>query len=68
MENIKEFLLKRRNESKANLRKEAIEEEGYFDADSYSGGNFDDCVNMGIEIGEAEFIEKLLDKFFKEEN
>lgn len=55
-----EYLLKHRNQNKAIIEQEAIEEDGYFDADSYSGGNFDDCYNLGKEIAEAEFIEQLL--------
>lgn len=53
-------LLKNRDIHKANREQEAIDEDGYFDADSYSGGNFDDAYQMGKEGGEAEFIEDLL--------
>lgn len=31
----------------ANMEEKAIEEDGYFDAQDYSGGNFDDCYYMG---------------------
>jgi len=60
LEKMKEFLLKRRNEEKAKMEQEAVEEDGYFDASSYSGGNFDDCYYMGKEVGEAELIEEIL--------
>ncbi len=59
---IVEYLLKNRNIKKATREEEAIEEDGYFDANSYSGGNFDDAYQMGKEGGEAEFIEDLLFK------
>jgi len=58
---LKEFLLKYRNEEKANIEKKAIEEDGFFDANSYSGGNFDDCYQMSKEVGEAELIEEILE-------
>lgn len=57
---LKTFLLKRRNVQKAKMEQDAVEEDGFFDADSYSGGNFDDCYNMGKEVGEAELIEEIL--------
>jgi hypothetical protein len=57
---IVEVLLKNRNINSATREAKAIEEDGYFDADSYSGGNFDDAYIMGKENGEAEFIEDLL--------
>lgn len=57
---IKEWLLRNRNEIKANMETKAIEKEGFFDAQDFSGGNFDDCFNLGKEIGRAELIEELL--------
>ena len=60
LQEVKEFLLKRRNLENANLQENAIEEDGYLDAQDYSGGNFDDCLQLGIEIGEAELIEEIL--------
>lgn len=60
LEKIKELLLKRRNIRNATLIEKAEEEDGYFDAQDYSGGNFDDAFNMGRDIGEAELIEELL--------
>lgn len=60
LEEIHEFLLKRRNEKTAKMEQDAIEKDGFFDADSYSGGNFDDCYYMGKEVGEAELIEEIL--------
>lgn len=58
---IKEFLLKRRNLEKATMENEAEKDDGFFDADSHSGGNFDDCYQMGKDNGEAELIEEILD-------
>lgn len=60
IEKLKNFLEKRRNINKANMVSEAIEEDGYFNAYEYSGGNFDDCFQLGCDVGEAEFIEELL--------
>ena len=54
------MLLKRRDTEKADMVENAIKEDGYFDANSYSGGNFDDAFQMGCEVGEAELIEELL--------
>ena len=60
LEKIKELLLKRRNTKTADIVEKAIEEDGYFDAQDYSGGNFDDAFELGREVGEAELIEELL--------
>lgn len=54
------FLLKNRDINKSNMEEEAIEEDGYFDVDSYSGGNIDDAYTMGKDNGEAQLIEHLL--------
>ena len=60
LDKIKELLLKRRNIRNATLIEKAEEEDGYFDAQDYSGGNFDDAFNLGRDVGEAELIEELL--------
>ena len=60
LEKIKELLLKRRNTKTADIVEKAIEKDGYFDAQDYSGGNFDDTFELGREVGEAELIEELL--------
>jgi len=60
LEKIKELLLKRRDKQTADIVEKAIEEDGYFDAQDYSGGNFDDAFELGREVGEAELIEELL--------
>lgn len=60
IEKIKELLLRRRDTKMATLLERATEEDGYFDAQDYSGGNFDDAFNLGVEVGEAILIEELL--------
>ena len=60
MEQIKQFLLKRRNPQMATLIERAVEEDGYLDVQDYSGGNFDDAFELGMDVGEAQFIEELL--------
>ena len=60
LQELKAFLLTRRNEKNSKMEEDAIESEGFFDAQDYSGGNFDDCYYMGKENGEAELIEELL--------
>lgn len=55
------FLQKHRNLQKAKLVEEAEAEDGYFDADSYSGGNITDAFDLGQETGKAELIEDLID-------
>jgi hypothetical protein len=60
LEKLKELLLKRRNVTKVKLYEDAIEEEGFFNAYEYSGGNFDDAFTLGEEVGEAQLIEELL--------
>lgn len=57
---IKDFLLEKRNKDNANMEYEAEWNDGYFNPESYSGGNFDDCYQMGKNNGEAELIEELL--------
>ena len=60
LEKIKELLLKRRNIRNATIVDRVTEEDGYFDAQDFSGGNFDDAFNFGRDVGEAELIEELL--------
>lgn len=57
---LKEFLLSRRNINNATLVEKVEETDGYFDAQDYSGGNFDNAFNLGKNVGEAELIEDLL--------
>lgn len=64
---LKEFLTKRRNTEKATLCDRETEKNGYFDAQDFSGGNFDDCFSLGMEVGEAQLIEEIL-QFFEDEN
>jgi len=63
IDQLKMFVLERRNISKAKIEDEAIKEDGYFNAREYSGGNFDDYYIMGKECGEAQFIEELISLF-----
>jgi hypothetical protein len=60
LEQIKQFLLKRRDPEMATLIERAIEKDGYLDVQDYSGGNFDDAFELGSDVGEAQFIEELL--------
>lgn len=56
----KELLLKRRNKELSEMEYRCSEKHGYFDAQDASGGNFDDCYNLGKRVGEAELIEEIL--------
>ena len=60
MKELKEFLKKRRNLEKSTLVEDAIERDGYFDADAWSGGICNDAFQLGQECGEAELIEEIL--------
>lgn len=60
LEKVKELLLKHRNLNKVKMYEDAIEEEGFFNANDYSGGNFDDAFTLGMDIGEAQLVEELL--------
>ena len=60
LEKVKELLMKRRNLNKIKMYEDAIEEEGFFNANDYSGGNFDDAFMLGMDIGEAQLVEKIL--------
>jgi hypothetical protein len=60
MKELKEFLLKRRDEEKAGMESRLIAANGYFDVQDCSGGNFDDCYQLGKDVGEAELIEEIL--------
>lgn len=60
LQQIKDLLLKMRNVEKSQMQEDAIKEDGYFDIQSYCGGNFDDCYYMGKEVGEAKLIERIL--------
>ena len=60
LQQITETLLQKRDQEKANLVKEATEENGYFDIDDYAGGNQDDAFDLGQKTGKAELIEELL--------
>ena len=60
LEKIKELLMNRRHLKNATLIRMEEEKNGYFDAQDFSGGNFDDAFNLGRDVGEAELIEELL--------
>lgn len=60
LEKVKELLMKRRNLNKIKMYEDAIEEEGFFNANDYSGGNFDDAFMLGMDIGEAQLVEEIL--------
>lgn len=38
-----------------------LSEDDYFDAQDMSGGNFDDCYNMGIDEGNTQLAREILD-------
>lgn len=60
LEKVKELLMKRRKLNKIKMYEDAIEEEGFFNANDYSGGNFDDAFMLGMDIGEAQLVEEIL--------
>ena len=63
---LKELLLKRRGRGLINNYNQYVEEDGYFNVQDISGGNFDDAFQLGLDLGEAFFVEELLE-LLKEE-
>ena len=63
LEQVKEYLLERRNE-KLYKRIANEMEEGDFDSYDSSGGNSDDAFSLGADWGEAALVENLLGQFF----
>lgn len=39
-----------------------LSDDDYFDPQDMSGGNFDDCYNMGIEEGNIQLAREILDE------
>ena len=62
VEEIKTFLLERRNKELIESFEKEDKEEGYVDINSRSGGGYGSAFGMGQEMGEAELIEELLAK------
>ena len=49
------------NESKANIEEECSDSDNIFNVDEHCGGNYDDCYQLGKEVGEAQFAEELME-------
>lgn len=64
LEQVKEYLLERRNEKLYKRIANEMEEGSCFNAYDASGVNSDDAFSLGSDWGEAALIETLLGKFF----